>query len=189
MLRPLFRKWCIMFKKILKGIRNAELIIAGILFSTALVVLTLNVIFRRIPALPALDWAEEYMRYCAIWITFLGMALCAEDDSHVGVDIVYQLSPTKARKILKILCMIAACVFCACFSVACSNYVMMALKNMQRSAVMQVPLWIVYLSLPIGAVLSTLQYALRLVYYIRVDHKDLADKAESADEINLLDLN
>ena len=47
MLRPLFRKWCIMFKKILKGIRNAELIIAGILFSTALVVLTLNVIFRR----------------------------------------------------------------------------------------------------------------------------------------------
>ena len=142
MLRPLFRKWCIMFKKILKGIRNAELIIAGILFSTALVVLTLNVIFRRIPALPALDWAEEYMRYCAIWITFLGMALCAEDDSHVGVDIVYQLSPTKARKILKILCMIAACVFCACFSVACSNYVMMALKNMQRSAVMQVPLWI-----------------------------------------------
>ncbi|SFP49318.1 TRAP-type C4-dicarboxylate transport system, small permease component [Oscillibacter sp. PC13] len=189
MLRPFFRKWCIMFKKILKGIRNAELIIAGVLFSTALVVLTLNVIFRRVSALPALDWAEEYMRYCSIWITFLGMSLCAEDDSHVGVDIFYQLSRTKARKVLKILCMMAACIFCALYSVACTNYVLMALKNMQRSAVMQVPLWIVYLSLPIGAILSTLQYALRLMFYIRVDHKELADKVENAADINLLDLN
>ena len=92
-----------MLKKTIKGLRNAELIIAGGLFAAALVVLTLNVIFRRVPALPALDWAEEFMRYCSIWITFLGMAVCAEDDLHVGVDIIYQMSPTKRRKILKSL--------------------------------------------------------------------------------------
>lgn len=177
-----------MFNKILKGIHNAELVIAGVLFSTALVVLSVNVLFRRVSALPALDWAEEYMRYCAIWITFLGMALCAEDDSHVGVDIVYQLSPTKVRKVLKILCMVAACAFCGMFSVACFKYVFMALRNMQRSPVMQVPLWIVYLALPIGAVLSTVQYAIRLVHFIRVDHKELGEKVEASD-INLLDLN
>ena len=84
-----------MLKKAIKGLRNVELIIAGCLFGAALIVLTLNVIFRRVPALPALDWAEEFMRYCSIWITFLGMAVCAEDDLHVGVDIVYQLSKTR----------------------------------------------------------------------------------------------
>ena len=51
-----------MLKKTIKGLRNAELIIAGGLFAAALVVLTLNVIFRPVPALPALDWAEEFMR-------------------------------------------------------------------------------------------------------------------------------
>ena len=99
-----------MLKKAIKGLRNAELIIAGTLFCAALVVLSLNVVFRRVPAWPALDWAEEFMRYCSIWITFLGMAVCAEDDLHVGVDIVYQLSNTKVRKLLKIIC--AYCNIC-----------------------------------------------------------------------------
>ena len=177
-------------KSILKGLRCAEIGIAAFLFSAALVVLTLNVIFRRIPWLPTIDWAEEFMRYCSIWITFLGMALCAERDLHVGVDIVYQLSATKVRKVLKIICMLAAVVFCAIFTYACFSYVMMAMKNMQRSPVMQVPLWIVYSALPIGAALTTLQYALKLVESIKVRHEDLADKSseEAASEINLLDL-
>ena len=190
MLRHPFKKVgiIIMLKKAIKGLRNAELIIAGTLFGAALIVLTLNVIFRRVPALPALDWAEDFMRYCSIWITFLGMAVCAEDDLHVGVDIVYQMSNTKLRKILKIICMICACIFCALFTYACGKYVMMAYKNMQKSPVMLVPLWTIYTVLPLGAAISTIQYALKTVYYIRVDHKDLADVKEDPAEIDLLDL-
>ena len=45
--------------------------------------------------------------------------------------------------------MLAACIFCAMFTVASAKYVMMAMGNMQRSAVMRVPLWIVYLALPV----------------------------------------
>ena len=177
-----------MLKKAIKGLRNAELIIAGTLFCAALVVLSLNVVFRRVPAWPALDWAEEFMRYCSIWITFLGMAVCAEDDLHVGVDIVYQLSNPQVRKLLKIICMILACVFCALFTYACGKYVMMAYKNMQKSAVMKAPLWMIYSVLPLGAAISTIQYALKAIFYIRVDHKDLADVKEDPAEINLLDL-
>lgn len=177
-----------MLKKVTKGLRTAELTIAGVLFGAALIVLTLNVIFRRIPALPALDWAEEFMRYCSIWITFLGMAVCAEDDLHVGVDIVYQLSKTRTRKILKIICMICATVFCAMFTYACMKYVLMAYKNMQKSPVMLVPLWTIYTVLPLGSAISTIQYALKTVFYIRVKHEELADVKEDPAEINLLDL-
>ena len=61
---------------------------------------------------------------------------------------------------------------------------------MQRSAVMRVPLWIVYLALPIGAGLSTIQYAMRLVHFIRVDHTELEEKPiEDASELNMLELN
>lgn len=177
-------------KKLFKTIRTAELVLAGFLFATALAVLTVNVFFRRIPQFPALDWAEEYMRYCSIWITFIGMAVCAEDDLHVGVDILYQMSPTKVKKVLKIVCMVMACLFCAIFTAASAKYVMMAMRNMQRSAVMRVPLWIIYLALPIGSALSTVQYLLKSIHFIRIDHHALADSApEDADEINLLDLN
>ena len=178
-----------MLKKVIKGLRNAELIICGCLFVAALIVLSLNVIFRRVPALPALDWAEEFMRYCSVWITFLGMAVCAEDDLHVGVDIVYQLSKTRARKILKIICMIGACVFCALFTYACVKYVLMAYTNTQKSPVMLVPLWTIYMVLPIGSAISTIQYALKSVYYIRIKHEELADVKQDPAEINLLDLN
>ena len=190
MLRPSFKKVgiFIMLKKAIKGLRNVELIIAGCLFGAALIVLTLNVIFRRVPALPALDWAEEFMRYCSIWITFLGMAVCAEDDLHVGVDIVYQLSKTRTRKILKIICMALACVFCAFFTYACMKYVLMAYRNMQKSPVMLVPLWTIYTVLPIGAAISTIQYALKTVFYIRVNHEELADVKEDPADIDLLEL-
>ena len=127
------------------------------------------------------------MRYCSIWITFIGMSLCAEDDLHVGVDIVYQMSPTPAKKILKILCMIAACVFCAFFTVSSMKYVMMAFANGTRSPVMRIPLWTIYTALPIGAALSTLQYLLKTVFYIRVDHKTLEEKdAEDAADVDML---
>ena len=179
-----------MFDKIFKAIRKAELGVTGAIFVSALVVLTLNVIFRRISWMPTLDWAEEYMRYCSIWVTFIGMAICAEDDLHIGVDVVYQLSPTKAKKVLKILCMFCAFVFCAAFTYASVNYALMAASNMQRSAVMRVPLSIIYLALPIGSGLSTLQYAMRLVPFIRVDHTSLEEKPiEDASEINMLELN
>lgn len=179
-----------MFRKTLKGIRVAELAITGFLFCAALAVLTVNVFLRRIPQIPALNWAEEFQRYCSIWITFIGMSLCAEDDLHVGVDIVYQMSPTPARKVLKIICMLAACVFCAIFTYSSVKYVMMALNYGTKSPVMQVPMWIIYPSLPIGSALSTLQYALKFVYYVRIKHTDLAEKpAEDASDINLLNLN
>lgn len=177
-------------QKLLRALRKAELLLTGALFVTALCVLTVNVFFRRIPQFPALDWAEEYMRYCSIWITFIGMAVCAEDDLHVGVDIVYQMSATPVKKVLKIICMLAACIFCAMFTVASAKYVMMAMGNMQRSAVMRVPLWIVYLALPIGSALSTFQYLLKSIYFVLIDHRQLADNdKEDADDINLLDLN
>lgn len=179
-----------MFRKVLKGIRTAEIVLAGALFCAALVVLTINVFFRRIPQFPALDWAEEFMRYCSVWITFVGMSLCAEDDLHVGVDIVYQMSPTLLKKVLKIICMLAACAFCAVFTYASGKYVMMALGFGTTSPVMRVPMWIIYMAMPVGAALSTIQYFLKVVFYVRVKHKSLEEKpVEDAAEIDLLKLN
>ena len=89
---------------------------------------------------------------------------------------------------IAVICMILACVFCALFTYACGKYVMMAYKNMQKSAVMKAPLWMIYSVLPLGAAISTIQYALKAIFYIRVDHKDLADVKEDPAEINLLDL-
>ncbi len=56
-----------MFRKPLKGIRAAELAITFFLFCAALAVLTANVFLRRIPQIPALNWAEEFQRCCSIY--------------------------------------------------------------------------------------------------------------------------
>ena len=179
-----------MLKKVLKAITAAEYAVTGFLFVAALTVLFLNVIFRRVSFLPAFDFAEEFMRYCSVWITFIGLSICAEEDSHVGVDIVYQLSKPKMRKVLKILCMFAAFLFCAFFTISCWNYVRMAWTNHQKSPVMQVPLWAIYTALPIGAFLSTVHYFLKLVWYLRVKPQDLDDKpVEDPKDFNLLNMN
>jgi C4-dicarboxylate transporter DctQ subunit len=174
-------------KKIISTVRKIEMFLAGVVFISSLVVLSLNIGLRQINH--SFEWAEEYMRYAIIWVTFIGCAICAEDDAHVGIDIVFQLSPPRVRKILKSISMACATLFCVFFLNFSARNTMLLRETMQRSPVMLLPMWYIYLSMPIGALFSAFQYGLKTYTCLRSKEDYFITKAKKDEDIDILDLN
>ena len=169
--------------------RKAEIAITGVIFMSALVVLTINIVLRFFFN-SALSWAEEYMRYTIIWVTFMGSALCAEDNLHVGIDVLVQMSPPWMKKFLHCFGMACALFFCAYMTVFASRNTMMLFSTMQKSPIMQVPMGVIYISMPIGIFLTALQFGRKFIQCLFKKTADYADKPQKieAEDIDILKL-
>ena len=177
-----------MIQRIFRYLRNFELAVACTVFGAALIVLFINVILRQFLN-SALPWAEEFMRYAIIWVTFFACSLCAEDNLHVGIDVFIQMAKPPLRKAMRIFGMLCAAAFSAFMIEFSLRNTALLFETAQKSPVMLLPMWIVYVCMPLGALLTTLRFLKKAIEYIRMKPAEFADKEESAEDIDLLTLN
>lgn len=98
----------------------------------------------------ALTWTEELSRYSMIWMTFLGAAYAVSTKAHIGMELFVD----RMQGIVKKLMITVAALFSGTF------FIMMVVKGYelsmrvmeQTSAVLQIPMGIVYLVIPISGV-------------------------------------
>ena len=92
-------------------------------------------------------WVEEVSRYLMIWLTFLGAGLVLRHGGHIGIDTLQDLTPTHAPKIrmLVFALMLGFFVFMVWIGL---RYSMLTWN--QLTPVMQIPVGIVYLAMPLG---------------------------------------
>jgi TRAP-type C4-dicarboxylate transport system permease small subunit len=116
--------------------------------------ISLGVFFRYILQ-NALFWTEEMSRYFMIWAGMLGAGLALKEDSHVGINFVVDLFPPAVKLVLRIIAKIIVSIFLAIVLVESFGY----LKNLsiQKSAAMQIPMAIPYLSVTAGAILMSIE--------------------------------
>ena len=148
-----------MLKKIDLWLTRIENFITGSLFISSLLVLAWNIFMRKVFH-NASTWAEEAIRYAIIWVTFIGSSQCAKAGSHVGIDIVVEMLPANWRKYVNALSSFLAaafCLFCAYYGVALTQ---MVLVNNRVSSAMQMPMWILYISIPLGFGLTAIRFVL-----------------------------
>ncbi len=177
-----------MIQRIFRALRHFEMAVACTVFVMALVVLFINVILRQFLN-SALPWAEEFMRYAIIWVTFFACSLCAEDNLHVGIDVFVQMAKPPLRKGMRVFGMLCAAAFSAFMVEFSFRNTLLLLETAQKSPVMLLPMWIVYVSMPLGALFTTLRFLKKAVEYMRMKPEDFADKQEAVEEIDLLKLN
>lgn len=149
-------------------------------------VLTIANVFWRTVIGDSLASAEELNRFLIVLVCFVGLSYGASQGRHIRMTAFYDLLPLKPRKALMII--IAAVTgalmfFLAYWSVA-YLYIIYDLGAM--SPVLRVPLYIAYLSVPLGLVLAGIQYVLTVVrnltdpdkVYMSFEHTDeYADEA------------
>lgn len=121
------------------------------LFTTGL--LFTNVVLRYFFH-SAIFWAEEVLRYCIVWVTFIGASSCVKDDSHISIDILSGALRPRGKKILKILLQLAGIAFSVFFLVISVRFVMQIKATSQVSAtIVNVPMYLIYLCFPISFIL------------------------------------
>jgi len=144
---------------IMKYVNTAEkaFLAACMLFTTLL--LFTNVIMRYFFK-SAIFWAEEMLRYLIVWITFIGASTCVKEDSHISIDVLYNILGPEKKRYLKIFINIAGLIFGAAMVFISGNFVMQVRDTAQVSATIgNVPMYIIYMCFPIGFVLYAIHSA------------------------------
>jgi len=116
--------------------------------------LVLMQVFFRYVLNESLFWAEEAVRFSMVWSVLLGSALVARDRAHIRIDVVENLLPPRARQVLDRVLDLLMVVFAIILAVTGMRFV--GRSMMQTSPSLNLPMWLVYCAVPVGAVLQAL---------------------------------
>jgi C4-dicarboxylate transporter DctQ subunit len=148
----------------LKTWDRAERAIVGILGLAALACAVWQVLSRYFFPQQSIGYAEEVIVYLLIWATMIVSSQLVRTDSHVRPDVVHTVVPPGLARWLEMFNCIAAVVFCATLAWYGWQIVAVAKVIDERSASdLRFPMWIYYAALPVGGVLMSIRYGIKLV--------------------------
>lgn len=136
-------------KRLISGLHKLEEYSLILCLAVMGIVLFVQIIMRTFFSAP-LKWAEELARYLQIWITFLGIGYGIRRGSHIGMTLLKDRLPP----ILKALCGLIVDVagFLAFIVLFRTSLQFLAHQNVVSTA-MELPMQLVYLVIPVGAVI------------------------------------
>lgn len=106
-------------------------------------------------------WAEEFSRYCFVWIVFLGSAVAFHRGLHIGVDLITARFARPWRKAAAITTALLVAGFCGVIVVA--SLPVLRVNALQVSPALELQMSYVYAAIPIAmtmiALLALLQAA------------------------------
>lgn len=118
-----------------------------------LILVLLQVLFRYVLN-ESLFWAEEAVRFSMVWSVLLGSALVARDRAHIRIDVIENMLPPLARRRLDLVLDVLMIVFMVILMITGIQFA--GRSMMQTSPSLDLPMWMVYGAIPIGAFLQAL---------------------------------
>jgi C4-dicarboxylate transporter DctQ subunit len=143
-------------------------------------------VFKVVNALK-MTWAQEACIYLFVWMAKFGAAYGVRTGIHVGVDILAERLEGTARKTITTIAMSGGVIFTAIITVIGADFVWHVRAGGQTSPDLEMPMWIIYLAVPLGSALMCFRFIQALVTFLRtgeVAHHDhgavdgLDDEAE-----------
>jgi len=139
-------------------------ILIVILFGTQVVVVFMQVVARYVFNDP-FSWSEEMARYIQVWMILLASSICIRKGSHLSVDYATHSLPLKYKKILKIVVNLLIMFFL--FVMTFYGWkIIIVIFGHQTSSAMRIPMYLIYLALPICGLLMILENLISLLKLI-----------------------
>lgn len=105
-----------------------------------------------------LSWAQELTIYMFVWMAKFGAAYGVRTGIHVGVDVLINKMNTPWRNKFVVLGLLSGALFTAIVAVLGSKFVWSLAHTDQTSSDLEVPMWIVYLAIPLGSSLMSFRF-------------------------------
>lgn len=117
------------------------------------VLVLMQVVFRY--ALnDSLFWAEEFIRAAMVWGVMVASALVAASRNHIRVEVLELMLPPAGRRAVTFVANALSLAFCLLLLWA--GIELIERTWFQRSPMLDIPKWYVYLAIPVGAALEAL---------------------------------
>ncbi len=110
-----------------------------------------------------LSWSQELCIYMFVWMAKFGAAYGVRTGVHVGVDVVTNAVSGPSRYWVVLFGLTCGAIFTFAIGSFGANFVMHMLATGQTSNDLEVPMWIVYLAIPLGSYLMCFRF-LQVIY-------------------------
>lgn len=138
----------------LRLLRAGTRTVVVFLFGAIVVVVFAQVVSRFVFNAP-FSWSEELARYLQVWLILLASAACVRRGLHLTVDYaVHSLGP-QLRWAMRLLAIAGVVFFLGVVIV--SGVVLISATANQATPALEIPIRVVYLALPLGALLMLLE--------------------------------
>ena len=156
---------------LLRGFNRAldhleELLIASFMATATLVIFT-AVVYRYTASIPwiwrytsrfDMTWAQELCIYLFIWMAKFGAAYGVRTGIHVGVDVLVNHVSEGKRRALVLFGLLGGAFFTAVIASLGAWFVREVMITGQVSPDLEMPMWIVYLAIPLGSGLMCFRF-------------------------------
>ncbi|MDK2125740.1 TRAP transporter small permease [Parachitinimonas caeni] len=105
-----------------------------------------------------LSWAQELCIYLFVWMAKFGAAYGVRTGIHVGVDVLVNRLDDRWRKLCVHLSLFAGALFTGVIAYLGGRFVWEIAHTDQTSSEMEIPIWIVYLAIPLGSSLMSFRF-------------------------------
>jgi TRAP-type C4-dicarboxylate transport system permease small subunit len=124
-------------------------------------------VFNRYVLQSSLDWSEELARYLFIWSVYVGCSFATQRDRHLEVTVMRNLFGAKVAKFVTVAAYICTIAFCVMVTIWGAQMIHFLAGTGQKTPALEVQMYWVYLSLPIGMGFMALRTAQRLLSIFR----------------------
>lgn len=112
-------------------------------------------------------WFEEFGRYICIFMTFLGASIAVKTGTHFSMDAVVQAVPGRVAHLMKAIVNLS----CGLFFAVVVYYGILHCMKLNRygvkTAAMQIPMYIPYLSIPVFSATMGLRFFGEMVFHLK----------------------
>jgi TRAP-type C4-dicarboxylate transport system permease small subunit len=119
-------------------------------------------VFCRYVLFAPLPWSEQIPKYAMIWMGFLGASVGISKNRHIGFDILVTRLPAVFRKLAMIAGRIIILFFLFMMTIYGVSFAL-AVGFSSNAPMLPIPMFYLFLAVPIGGVFMTLQATIRLV--------------------------
>lgn len=152
------------FKEFIDKKLEEWLLASGFIFIVLLVFA--QVVFRYVLN-SSLSWSGELSRYVLIWLAWISVSLAVRKNAHIRVEALKKLFSTKYQNIFEIIVLILWAIFAIFLAYLGVSFVQQVQLTGQTSPSIGIPLWIVYLVVPLGGTLMFIRIIQQFYFLLK----------------------
>ncbi len=104
-----------------------------------------------------LTWTEELCRFAFIWFVYMSASYAVKYQRHVKFSFFVDLLPKRLKWLFKLLALLLWLGFLLFLDFYSFKVVGHLFTSMQTSPALQLPMYVIYLAVPIGSIMMTIR--------------------------------
>lgn len=131
------------------------------------------------------SWTEELARYIHIFQVWIGAGYAVKIREHISVTAFVGMFTGTPRKIMDIASTLVWFILIVLIAIFGTQLVTATLQYGQVSPAIQIPFWIVYLAVPLGALSMAVRLIQQLIEISKKDYSNIREEEKAQEDIPL----